>query len=323
MSIPLTIVRLVRSLLLGIVRTEARILGLKGTDRIARLVYSPHRREKDYLELLLPYGDSIIRIDTRSFIEWSIYIHNGYEVGAVKLLRSMVQPGSIILDVGANIGTFTLPLSRAVGSNGAVHAFEPHPRLRERLIMNVALNNLRNVSVCDFALGLTPGKATLYGSITANQGMASLRPQPGVEEPFPCDVDTIDHYVTKSFLNRVDLIKIDAQGADFSILAGAKSTLMSYRPSVYCEVAPSDLSLFKSSPEDIYELLTGLGYEIWRNKTVERGRLKLIPVKHGRVASALESWFAFHPGNVNRVSLVEPSRVCEAGVPMRGLDAVI
>ncbi len=301
MSLLLKLVRPVRSLLLGAVRLEARLLGLKGTDRIARLLYDPYRRQKDYLELILPYGDSIIRVDTRSFIEWTIYVHDGYEIGAVKLLRSLVHPGSIILDVGANIGTFTLPLSRAAGPTGGVHAFEPHPVLRERLTMNIALNNLRNVTVCDVALGSKQGEEMLYGSTTANQGMASLRQQPGVETPIPCYVETIDNYVAKFKLPRVDLIKIDAQGADFSVLEGAKSTLVMHKPSLYFEVAPYDLSLFGSKPEEIYDLLHSIGYEIWRNKTVERGRTKLVPVKNGSTKSILESWFAVHPGIANRL----------------------
>lgn len=295
-------VRIVRSLPLGVVRIEARTLGLKGTDRIARLLYDPYRRDTDYLEVALRCGDSIIAIDTRSFIEWTIYVHGGYEVGAIKLLRSLVHPGSIILDVGANIGTFTLPLARAAGPTGAVHAFEPHPRLRERLVRNVALNNLRNVTVCAFALGASSGEATLYGSTTANQGMASLRPQPGVEEPFPCHVETIDNYIASFSMPRVDLIKIDAQGADFSVLAGATSTLASHMPSLYFEVAPHDLSLFGSQPEDIHHFLKRLGYEIWLHKTAERGRLKLVPVTDGHTKSIKDSWLAIHPGMARTIS---------------------
>src|SRR5437868_4188080 len=131
--------RIAWSLLFRVVRAEAHTLQLRGTDRALRLLYHPDYRQNDYVERVSPCGDSLIQIDTRSYIEWATYVYGAYERGAVNLLQRLAHPGSIVLDVGANIGTFTLPLARAVGPAGTIYAFEPHPRLRARLSMNIAL----------------------------------------------------------------------------------------------------------------------------------------------------------------------------------------
>ena len=86
-----------------------------------------------------------VQIDTRSYMEWFIYMYGWYEEPSVKLLQMIAHPGSIVFDVGANIGSYTLPLARTVGVTGMVYAFEPHPRVCKRLTANIALNNLLKI----------------------------------------------------------------------------------------------------------------------------------------------------------------------------------
>jgi hypothetical protein len=107
-----------RTLALQAVRFEGRMLGLRGTRRLAMALYNPYDREQDYLALTVPYHDGLIQIDTRSFIEWWICVYGGFETGAIQLLRRLLHPGSVVIDVGANIGAFTLPLAHAVNAGG-------------------------------------------------------------------------------------------------------------------------------------------------------------------------------------------------------------
>src|SRR6266852_6346616 len=103
----------VRALAVQAARLEARTLRLRGTHRLVSALYDPTKRQADYVSYVAPYYDGLIQLDARSFIEWWIYIYGGFESGAINLLRRLVHPGSVVLDVGANIGVFTLPLARA------------------------------------------------------------------------------------------------------------------------------------------------------------------------------------------------------------------
>src|SRR5262249_44856357 len=157
-----------------------------------------------------------------------------YDPASVELLKRLTHQGSVVLDVGANVGIVTLPLARAVGPQGQVHAFEPHPEVRQRLKRNVALNNLSNVTICGDAVGAVPGPAPLYGNGTGNGGAASLAPGPTLGETFTVEVRTLDSYTAD--LPRVDLIKIDVEGADFAVLEGARETMRRWKPAIYIEV---------------------------------------------------------------------------------------
>src|SRR5262249_5095539 len=133
--------RTVKGLLVDILRAEARAWRLRGTGRLANMLYPWWDRQKDFYACVVPLMDAMIQVDTWNVIEWTIYMFGGWDIASVKLLRSLVRSGDIVFDVGANIGAYSIPLARAVGSSGVVHAFEPHPHIRDRLIENIAMNN--------------------------------------------------------------------------------------------------------------------------------------------------------------------------------------
>jgi FkbM family methyltransferase len=166
--------------------------------------------------------------------------------------------------------------------------------------MNLALNNLRNVVVCDFALGSSAGHARPYGSTASKQGTASLKPDTITNESFDVKLDTIDHYIGSISLPRVDVIKVDAEGADFSILTGAAETLTRYKPCIYIEVSTECLSRFGATPRDIYDLLRELGYEMWKDDTARAKEIRLVPLisPHVKTSAEVENWLAVHPGSV-------------------------
>jgi FkbM family methyltransferase len=295
-----------RQFLLQVVRAQARTLRLRGSRKLLELLFSSNQQEHDYLSYVGAYDRGIIQIDTRSFIEWWIYAFGSFEGAAIDLLKRLVHPGDIIMDVGANIGAFTLPLAYATGPAGYVHAFEPNPRVRERLRQNVALNNLRNVVVSASALGAAPGETTLYAPRHANQGQGSLSPRDGLDEEVRCTIDTIDHYVRDHSLPRLDLIKIDIEGAELLALQGAAETLRKHRPCIYLEVSPDYLARFGHSARELGEFLRGIGYELWRNDQVERRligkelRLTRLDSDHYPAHGLDTYWLAVHVDGVTR-----------------------
>lgn len=181
------------------------------------------------------------------------------EVGDIGLLRSFVAPGSAVLDVGANIGEFTLKFARWVGSNGRVHAFEPENANYRHL-----MERLEEAGVGDRVAAVEAAVADEDGELR----LVINRQQPADhrlgETGVPVDAVALDSYLEREESRPVSLIKIDVQGAELLVLAGARATVAAHRPALFVEVADSCLREFGGDARELLELLTGLGYRIHR-----------------------------------------------------------
>ena len=144
----------------------------------------------------------------------------GYEPGTSELILSELREGSTFVDVGANNGYYTILAMSRVGSTGHVWSFEPNPDAFQRLTRNVSLNGSpRNVELFPFALGSGSGTLPLFisryldsRSSFTRQGRNSIRVR----------VERADHVLDGQ---RVDWIKIDAEGAEHPVLEGLSETL--------------------------------------------------------------------------------------------------
>ena len=167
-----------------------------------------------------------LRLGTRLFRDLTVRD----EMDEEAFLRIKPEEGGAVFDVGANIGTYTLRYARIVGPKGRVVAFEPVPDNRRILSWNVNLNNLQNVTVRSEALGDFDGKARLNLSHgpSAESFIVEVRKSGEIE----VQVATLDSLK----LDRLDLVKIDVEGAELSVLRGAKSTLKNLRPRMQIEV---------------------------------------------------------------------------------------
>lgn len=137
-----------------------------------------------------------------------------------RLLHSLVKPGMQILDVGANIGLYTLLLARMAGPTGHVFAFEPEPSLFACLQTNREINGSSNVTAFNLAAGASPEALFLRRS-TLNSGNNSLVTS-GVATTVPVKVARIDQVLDQK---KIDLIKIDVQGFELKALAGMEGIL--------------------------------------------------------------------------------------------------
>lgn len=154
--------------------------------------------------------------------------------------RSLVQPGWCVVDVGANIGYFTLCFSKYAGESGKVIAFEPLPEVFELLKKSVGENNLRNVALANLALSDSDGQITLSISDT-NMGDSSIVSKRGARE-ITVEKTTLDGYLGKiGFAGKIDLIKMDIQGAEPLALEGMAGTLRKFHPQIMSEFDPGML----------------------------------------------------------------------------------
>jgi FkbM family methyltransferase len=177
----------------------------------------------------------------------------------VRLARAVLPPDGVFLDVGANVGIHTLAIARHLApGGGAVVAFEPHPVNHRILVHNVRQNRLRHV-VAEH-LGLAEATAILTGTASSVGGNWSLASQG--EYRFEVRLVRLDDYLQDHPLPRLDLMKIDVEGAEVRVLHGAQKTIERFRPLIVFEVCPSWLTKMNTNPRELFAELQFLGYTI-------------------------------------------------------------
>jgi FkbM family methyltransferase len=164
-----------------------------------------------------------------------------YESIETTFVRRHVTPGMAVVDIGANLGWFTVHLARLVGAEGRVDAFEPRSDLIDLLNKTIAENRLSNVTTHNFALGsqnshgqmiwsvhdINPGGTNLVSSDFAASGIITQ----------PVAVKTLDMCIT----HHVDFVKLDVEGSELLVFKGAERVLMKDRPLILVEINPSNL----------------------------------------------------------------------------------
>lgn len=164
-------------------------------------------------------------------------------------IRPFVADDAVCLDVGANIGLYSLALA-ALAPRGRVYAFEPSPGSFDYLRHNVDDNGLANVESFKLALGAQAAGTVHFhdipfftaGSFTVDDD-SFLTSEALGSNYFEAPATTLDAFVAEHGLNRVDLVKIDVEGAELSVLDGAKETLSTMRPKVVLEFNSFGFSL--------------------------------------------------------------------------------
>jgi len=160
-----------------------------------------------------------------------------------------LKKGDIFIDLGSHIGKYTILAARLVGNNGLVISVEPHPRNYAILIENIILNRSANVIAINIAaydkecyLKLFLGDSSASHSVKKNQGFGYI-----LVKALPIDI-----VLKKLNIKRVDLIKIDVEGAEFKVLKGL---LKEYRPRLIIEVS-------EENKEKVLKLMNDLGYDV-------------------------------------------------------------
>eukprot|EP00927_Polykrikos_kofoidii_P080875 TRINITY_DN7787_c0_g1_i1.p1 TRINITY_DN7787_c0_g1~~TRINITY_DN7787_c0_g1_i1.p1 ORF type:complete len:482 (-),score=75.16 TRINITY_DN7787_c0_g1_i1:339-1784(-) len=173
-----------------------------------------------------------------------------FDLGQSYALQALCRPGDIVLDIGANVGGFTVPLAERVGPRGEVHAFEPFRKVYQHLNANVAMNGLTNVFTYNVALGSTqkvvevhtpdlttwnfPSAIRVEGQYDPADAMskANLRYEKKKERLEVRPLDTIE------FDGPVRLVKIDVEFMELEVVRGGKEMFRTHRPVLWVENEP-------------------------------------------------------------------------------------
>lgn len=183
----------------------------------------------------------------------------GFEPGTRKRLIRLLEPGMGVADVGANIGLLTVAAARAVGPEGKVFAFEPEDEPRECLARTLHLNGLSWVELSASAVGRKTGAQTFHVSpILGHSSLYALPSEEGEAREVTVDVVKLDEVVGK---RRMDLVKIDVEGAELDVLAGMSRILKANADiALIAEYGPSHLARVGISPKDWMDAFRGQGF---------------------------------------------------------------
>lgn len=188
------------------------------------------------------------------------------------LLGDLVGPGGVCLDVGAANGFYSVVMARVVGCTGVVHAVEPQPYSARVLDGARAVLGLRTVRTHRVALDDGHGESTLVVPTRRGRvhGRAYLADASTPAEPYPEEfrgaaalpvrTTTLDAFAAEVGLRRLDLVKVDVEGAELRVLRGGEATLAAHRPALVVEVEDRHTAKYGSSAADVFAWLSARGY---------------------------------------------------------------
>jgi len=198
------------------------------------------------------------------FVSQRLREHGIWEPYETSLVLTLLRPGDVFIDVGANVGYFSVVAASVVGAQGAVFAFEPDPGNCRLLRANAELNGLDDrVIVVEAALSDASGPGELFLSAD-NLGDHQVYAGNESRSSVPIDLLQGSEYLAAR-LQRMDLLKVDTQGAEFRVMTGLMPLLQSLAqpPRIIIELTPYSLREAGASGRALVELLATLGQPLW------------------------------------------------------------
>jgi FkbM family methyltransferase len=261
-----------------------KVPDFKGKSRIARSLAKVllGKNAQGRIHVSLPDG-SRMSLDPRSRTEAGAFYSGVYDRDDIDFFKCCLSDNPVTLDIGANVGLISIPLSLHSKPRGQLIAFEPVAANARALRENIELNGLgQMVEICECALGnekgtLRIGRETATGASTDNAYTeASATGLSRSLEWTSVPVKRLDDVIESFSPTQIDLIKMDVEGAELDVLRGSLQTLQKYRPIIYGEF---NLALRSSSGEtfaDVAQIMGGLDYQCLAFKA----RLQLVPVAY-------------------------------------------
>lgn len=211
-------------------------------------------------------------LDLSRGVQRDVYIGN-YERAETKLVRSFLKPGMTVLDVGANVGYYTALAAATVGEHGRVFAIEPYPPNFQRLNAWICSNHVVQARAFSFAFGSAQGLARMFSEFadTDNPVMVPHN-QPSLAT---VEVRTLDSCLNEWKLDRVDFLKLDVEGSEPAVLAGASDALAAGKISaILCEFNHRWLVEVGSSIQALWTTFLSAGLRpVWPDSKIPASRL--------------------------------------------------
>ena len=211
---------------------------------------NPHR--------LVTRDHVVFQLDLGKTIDMHIF-RDSWEPWIIDALKKLLKQGDIVVEAGANIGAHSLIIGKIVGQSGRLYCFEPTNYAFEKLQINIDLNNLKAV-IRPEQIVLTNLQYEMPITSMVSDFKLGAKDNEFGEDITGCQVISIDNYVEENQIQTLRLMKIDVDGYDYKVLAGAKKTIIRSRPIILIELANFTLKRQGDSVKDIYTFLADLSY---------------------------------------------------------------
>lgn len=232
-------------------------------------------RGKNYRTIIkYDLGQKII-LNLDDWISLQLFLCGTYlmEKKETKFFKKIVKRDYVVIDIGANIGYYTLMAAARVGEKGKVYSFEPSSSTFRILKENININNFKNVRLIKMAFSDRTGKVKLYQADKTNIGATSI----GIPKNFSGTFEEVkciglDEFIQKEEIKRVDVIKIDVEGAEVKVLNGMKKLLSTQNPKVLIEIKEEMLNQLGYHKEDVYNFFKNyryIAYDIKNSKIIK------------------------------------------------------
>jgi FkbM family methyltransferase len=189
----------------------------------------------------------------------------------VAQFKPFIQNGSVIFDIGAHFGQYAKAFANLNNKSNQIYCFEPVSYTRD--ILTSVLKSYKNTQIFSNGFSDRPGKMDINIPVKKSgkigPGLAHLGEE--TKRDFvteTVDIDTIDNFVLKHNISRLDFIKIDIEGPEFLVFKGAISTLKKFMPTIICEVNHEHMARVNLSPDDFFKFMHDLGYESYLSENL-------------------------------------------------------
>jgi len=255
--------------LMASLRHIGKQLSLGGRVRLPQsLLRRMFRRAHGAVEVNDFDGNLHLNLRLSEHMQRRIFWMGYYNLEIVPFMKARLKGGMSVIDIGANIGEISLVAAKCVGKSGRVIAFEPIDSIANELQSNIERNAVQQVSVVRMGLSDTiSDRVPIYASCgqgsphDEHQGLGSLFEGAGGGEPLQdIAVTTLDNWISNHRMDRIDLIKIDIEGAELPCLRGALQTLQTFKPMLIVEVQEPTATTAGYHAQDVLDFLAALGY---------------------------------------------------------------
>jgi FkbM family methyltransferase len=187
---------------------------------------------------------------------------NTHEPLSTKLISQELKKGMVCLDLGGNIGYYTLLESKIVGEEGKIISVEPSPQNYHYLKENLDMQNISNVETYNFACGDIDGEINFLISKNSNtcRTISDDEPIPKNQKIIKVPIKKLDTFLEENPLPRIDFLRTDVEGYEMQVFEGAKKTIQKHKPMIQIEVHPDYLG--KSKTKRFLQFLENENYDV-------------------------------------------------------------
>ena len=226
-------------------------------------LFKPYRLFRGVKAHAMYDGKFKIGVELDEWIQQQIFFFGVYDENGIRFIKKQLKPGDVFIDIGANIGTYSLSASAYLNRSegGIVYSFEPVKHVYEKFKKNIELNHVENI---------VPNKVALFEENTTLELFVSSNENLGMSSMFHHDTESgeiervkaikLDDFIASNQIRKVKLIKIDIEGAELFALKGMANTIRQFKPTVLIEISESVLGENSASGKEIFKMMENHGY---------------------------------------------------------------